>query len=105
MSDITLQVIDLNGDERTVTAATGDVLMHVLRDTISVEIGICGGEMACGTCMVQLPPDWLQAMPAADGDEAELLDVLGADGHARLGCQVVLDDRADGLTITLLHEE
>jgi len=105
LTDITLNVIDRNGDERSITAATGDVLMHVLRDTISVDIGVCGGEISCGTCLVGLPPDWLQAMPGAGDDEAEMLDVLGAGEHARLGCQVVLDERADGLTVTLLHEE
>jgi len=105
MTDISLTVIDRDGGEREIGAATGDVLMHVLRDNISVEIGICGGEISCGSCLVRLSPDGCQALPAATGDEAELLDVLDAGPHARLGCQVVLDERADGLTVTLLHEE
>ena len=103
MSEITLTIVDREGTERQITAAAGDVLMHVLRDNISVEIGICGGEISCGSCLVGLDPRW--AIPGAGADEAELLEVLGAGEHARLGCQVVLDDSAPRMTVTLLHED
>jgi 2Fe-2S ferredoxin len=105
LSEITLQVIDLEGAERKVTAAAGDVLMHVLRDNISVDIGICGGEISCGTCLVRLEPAWSREVPAAGDDEIDLLDVLGAGDDARLGCQVVLDGRAHRMRVTLLHED
>jgi len=103
LRDITLTVVDHEGGEREVTAAAGDVLMHVLRDNISVEIGICGGEISCGSCLVGLDPRW--AVPGAHGEEAELLAVLGAGEQARLGCQIVLDDSAHRLQVTLLHED
>jgi 2Fe-2S ferredoxin len=103
LSEIILRVIDREGDEQEVAAATGDVRMHVLRDTISVEIGICGGEISCGSCLVGLDPGW--DIPGAGGDERELLEVLGAGDNVRLGCQVVLDDRADGMQVALLHED
>jgi len=105
LSEIILTVIDAEGGEREITASTGDVLMHVLRDTISVDIGICDGSISCGTCLVRLAPDWLGQLPGAGADESDLLEVLGAGDHARLGCQVVLDDGAHGMKITLLQED
>ena len=103
MREITLTVVDRAGGEREVTATAGDVLMHVLRDHISVAIGLCGGEISCGSCLVGLDPRW--AVPGAGGEEAELIEVLGAGGHARLGCQVVLDASAHRMRVTLLHED
>lgn len=105
MSEITLIVTDRHGGTREVAAASGDVLMHILRDNISVDIGICDGSISCGTCLVSLEPDWLRDAPGPCADEEELLDVLGAGDGARLGCQVTLDDRARQLQVTLLHEE
>jgi 2Fe-2S ferredoxin len=105
LSEVTLTVIDRNGATRQVIAATGNVLMHVLRDNIDIDIGICGGEISCGTCLVRLNRDWFEHIAAAGDDERDMLDALEAQDTARLGCQIVLDETADGMQATLLHEE
>jgi ferredoxin, 2Fe-2S len=105
LSAVTLTVIDRAGATRQVIATTGKVLMHVLRDNIDVDIGICGGEMSCGTCLVRLNQDWFENLAAAGEDERDMLDALQARDTARLGCQIVLDETADGMQATLLHEE
>ena len=81
------------------------VLMHVLRDNVDDNVGICGGSISCGTCMVQLNPEWYAALPPATEDERELLAAFNAPLHARLGCQLILDDAADGMQATLVYEE
>ena len=105
MSEVKLTVIDRGGETHRVSTETGEVLMHVLRDNIDLEIGICGGEISCGTCLVQLNSEYTQRIAAAGEDEAEMLDALGADSNARLACQIVLDNAADGLRATILQED
>lgn len=105
MSEVTLTVIDRAGATRQVKAFTGDVLMHVLRDNIDNDVGICGGEMSCGTCLVKLSQQWFEEMTAASDDEQEMLEALAAPEHARLGCQLLLNEAVDGMQLTLLHED
>ncbi len=104
MSALTLTIIDHAGAEHIVAAQPGDNLMHVLRDDVSTDVGICGGELSCGTCLVRLQGEWPGAATVSE-DEADLLDALGAEDGARLGCQLTLDDTVDGLAVTLLQEE
>jgi 2Fe-2S ferredoxin len=104
MTALTLKIIDHAGAEHSVQARAGDNLMHVLRDDVSTDVGICGGELSCGTCLVKLHDPWPGAAPVSE-DEADLLDALGAQDGARLGCQLTLDDTVDGLAVTLLQEE
>lgn len=105
MSEIQLTVIDRAGDTRQVVSATGEVLMHILRDNIDIDVGICGGEISCGTCLVRLNPEWSISIATAGEDELEMLEALGAGDNARLGCQIKLDASSDGMQATLLHEE
>ncbi len=105
MSEITLNVTDTDGAGHTLTAQPGDVLMHVLRDNISLDIGVCGGEISCGTCMVRLDPDWSQSLAGPGDDEAEMLEALDAPGGARLGCQVIVGDNLQRGAVALLHED
>lgn len=105
MSEVKLTVIDRGGETRQVSAGTGENLMHVLRDNVDLEIGVCGGEISCGTCLVQLDSDYAEQIAAASEDEAEMLDALGAGGNCRLACQIVLNDKADGLQATILYED
>jgi 2Fe-2S ferredoxin len=105
VSEVKLTVIDRGGETHRLSAHTGEVLMHVLRDNVDLEIGICGGEISCGTCLVQLDSDFAERIAAASEDEAEMLDALGAVGNCRLACQIVLNDTADGLQATILYED
>lgn len=105
MADVNLSIVDRDGATRQVTAASGAVLMEVLRDTVDLTIGTCGGVISCGTCLVRLCPEWLAILPAPGGDEAEMLDALEAGPGARLSCQLVLDDAAQGMVATIAPAE
>jgi ferredoxin len=105
LSEVKLTVVDRAGGTHHLICEAGNVLMHVLRDNIDVDIGICGGEISCGTCLVKLNREWFASIAAASEGEQEMLDALDATDHARLGCQLVLDEKADGMQATLLHEE
>jgi len=104
LPDVKLTITDRDGVTRTLAAATGDVLMHTLRDHVDLTLGTCGGVISCGTCLVRLSPDWIAAIPGADEDEAEMLEALGAEDGSRLSCQLVLDAAADGQQATIAPE-
>ena len=101
MTAVNLTITDREGQTRTVSATAGDSLMQVLREKIDLTIGTCGGAISCGTCLVSLSPEWLSALPAPDGDEADMLEALSAEDDCRLSCQLILDAAADGQQATL----
>lgn len=105
MSEVKLKIVDREGETHQLNAAAGENLMHVLRDNVDLAIGTCGGEISCGTCLVQLSPEDAGRLSPAGEDEVEMIEALGAPNHARLACQVVLDNKADGLQATILYEE
>ncbi len=97
MVEVKLTIIDRAGEARQVTAGTGDVLMEVLRESVDITIGTCGGQISCGTCLVRLSPEWAARLPAVGDDEADMLEALDAEGYSRLSCQLVLDETANGM--------
>lgn len=105
MSELKLTVIDRDGENHQVATETGELLMHVLRDKVDPMIGICGGEMSCGSCLVRLNAEWAERIAVAGEDETEMLEALGAEGNSRLSCQIKLDNEADNMQASLIHEE
>src|SRR3546814_5791191 len=70
-------------------------------DLIDIE-GACEGSMACATCHVVVEPEWYGKLVPASEDEADMLDlVFGLRQTSRLGCQVVVTEELDGLTVRL----
>ncbi len=90
------------GERRTVETENGLSLLQVSRDhDIPIE-GACEGCLACATCHVIVADDWIDKLPAADEDETDMLDLaIGRTDTSRLGCQIVVTDSLDGLTVAL----
>ena len=64
--------------------------------------GTCEAQMACSTCHVILPPEWFDKLPPAVEDEEDMLDLaFGLQQTSRLGCQIIMTEELDGLTVTL----
>ena len=64
--------------------------------------GDCGGECACGTCHVHVQPEWIGLTGTPGHRETEMLSfAAGAGDASRLACQIVMDERLDGLTVRL----
>jgi ferredoxin, 2Fe-2S len=96
-----LVVIDRAGAQQEVACASGEVLMEVLRDNVDFNIGTCGGSISCGTCRVFVSAEWQARLAPASAAEVEMLEALGDEPGARLGCQIVLADSHDGLRLTI----
>ena len=94
--------IERDGSAREVDAPLGlSVLEIAHRNKIDIE-GACEGSLACSTCHVIVDPDWYDLLKEATEDEEDMLDLaFGLTVTSRLGCQIVMTEELDGLTVRL----
>jgi ferredoxin, 2Fe-2S len=94
--------IERDGRAREVDAPLGlSVLEIAHRNKIDIE-GACEGSLACSTCHVVVDPDWYDLLKEATEDEEDMLDLaFGLTGTSRLGCQIIITEELDGLTVRL----
>ncbi|HML10848.1 MAG TPA: ferredoxin family 2Fe-2S iron-sulfur cluster binding protein [Stellaceae bacterium] len=94
--------IERDGTHREVDAPLGlSVLEIAHRNKIDIE-GACEGSLACSTCHVIVDPDWYDLLKEASEDEEDMLDLaFGLTQTSRLGCQIIMTEELDGLTVRL----
>jgi 2Fe-2S ferredoxin len=94
--------IDPSGIRRSVDADAGDTVMTAaVRNGVPGIVGECGGHISCATCHVWLRPEYVDLSGEIGNMEEDLLDLGVAERRqtSRLGCQVVITDELDGLTV------
>ncbi len=94
--------IDADGSPKEVDAPVGHSLLQIAWDNgIDIE-GACEGAMACSTCHVIVDPAWFDRLDEPTEDEDDMLDLApGLKATSRLGCQVLITDKLDGLVVHL----
>ena len=94
--------INRDGSRREVEAPIGlSVLEIAHRNDIDIE-GACEGSLACSTCHVIVAPEWYELLKDATEDEEDMLDLaFGLTKTSRLGCQIIITEELDGLTVKL----
>lgn len=94
--------VDPDGTRHEVEAPEGlSVLEIAHRNDIDLE-GACEGSLACSTCHVIVDPEWYAALEEPTEDEEDMLDLaFGLAKTSRLGCQIIMTDKLDGLTVRL----
>jgi 2Fe-2S ferredoxin len=94
--------INPDGTRREVDAPVGlSVLEIAHRHGVDIE-GACEGSLACSTCHVIVDPEWYELLKEASEDEEDMLDLaFGLTQTSRLGCQIIMTEELDGLTVTL----
>jgi 2Fe-2S ferredoxin len=102
MSDIQLEVVDRKGVNHSLSAASGTVLMHVLKTAGLPIAATCSGAKSCATCHVFVREGY-QRVGEPDEDE---IDLLYESDHynesmSRLSCQIELVQELSGLQIEL----
>ena len=97
-----LVFIERDGTRREVDAPLGlSVLEIAHKHDIDIE-GACEGSLACSTCHVIVDPDWYELLKDATEDEEDMLDLaFGLTQTSRLGCQIIMTEELDGLTVSL----
>jgi len=94
--------IERDGTRREVDAPLGlSVLEIAHKNRIDIE-GACEGSLACSTCHVVIDPEWYDLLKEASDDEEDMLDLaFGLTATSRLGCQIIITEELDGLTVHL----
>jgi len=94
--------VEPDGTRHEVEAPEGlSVLEIAHRNDIDLE-GACEGSLACSTCHVIIDPEWYPALEEPTEDEEDMLDLaFGLAKTSRLGCQIIMNDKLDGLTVRL----
>jgi ferredoxin, 2Fe-2S len=94
--------IERDGTRREVDAPLGlSVLEIAHRHGVDIE-GACEGSLACSTCHVIVDPSWYGKLSKATEDEEDMLDLaFDLQETSRLGCQLIMTDALDGLTVRL----
>ena len=91
-----------NGEKVTVDAPLGLSLMEVAHKFgIDIE-GACGGCLACATCHVIVDPLWAPRLDEKRPEEEDMLDLaFNLKKTSRLGCQILVSEALDGITVAL----
>lgn len=94
--------IETDGTRREVDAPLGLSVLEVAhKHSVDIE-GACEGSLACSTCHVIVEPEWFELLPDASEDEEDMLDLaFGLSKTSRLGCQLIMTEELDGLTVRL----
>lgn len=94
--------IEKDGTRTEVEAPKGLSLMEIShKHGIDIE-GACGGCLACATCHVIVDPARYDELPEKKEEEDDMLDLaFDLKKTSRLGCQILMTDELDGLTVAL----
>jgi len=108
MSDITLKITDREGVLYEVLAPT-DMAMNLMEVVRSYElapegtIGVCGGMAMCASCQCYVKTD--HELPEMGQDEDMMLaEAFYVEDNSRLGCQIQITPKMDGLEVELAPE-
>ena len=90
------------GERQEIVAESGLSVMEIARmHDLGIE-GACEGSIACATCHVIVDGAYADRLEEPSAEEEEMLDLaVGVQPTSRLGCQIVLTDELDGLTVRL----
>lgn len=98
----TMTFIHQDGTRQEVDAPLGlSVLEIAHQNNVDLE-GACEGSLACSTCHVIVDASWYGKLADATEDEEDMLDLaFGLTHTSRLGCQLIMAEELDGLTVSL----
>ncbi len=91
-----------DGTRKEVDAPLGlSVLEIAHRHDVDIE-GACEGSLACSTCHVIVDASWFGKLASPTEDEEDMLDLaFDLQETSRLGCQLIMTEKLDGLVVKL----
>src|SRR5207244_13563763 len=94
--------VERDGTRREIHAPLGLSLLEIAHENdIDIE-GACEGSLACSTCHVIIDAEWYELLKEPTEDEEDMLDLaFGLTRTSRLGCQIIITEELDGLTVSL----
>ena len=94
--------IEPDGKEKVVEAEHGLSLLEVAHNNgIDLE-GACEGSLACSTCHIVVEKSFFDSLPEPSEEEEDMLDLaFGLTHTSRLGCQIIVDEKLDGMKVKI----
>jgi 2Fe-2S ferredoxin len=94
-----------DGKREELDVQAGQTILQIAWDNdIDIE-GACEGCMACSTCHVIVDAAHFDLLEPPSIDEEDMLDLAwGLRPTSRLGCQIVITEKLDGIELTLPRE-
>lgn len=98
-----MKIVLVGGDgyEQELDAVEGWRVMEIIRDHGFPIIAECGGACACGTCQVEVDPQWTAKLHEPREDEIDMLDRNYAGEWSRLSCQLIFTPELNGLRLRI----
>jgi 2Fe-2S ferredoxin len=91
-----------DGSKKEVEAPIGSTLLQIAHMHKMDLEGACDHSLACATCHVVIEPQWFDVLPEPSTDELDMLDLApNLAKTSRLGCQIVMREEYDGITLRL----
>jgi 2Fe-2S ferredoxin len=106
MTDVNITIIDREGVEHKVLAPT-DMNMNLMEICKAYDLpvqAVCGGMAMCATCQCYILSDHDLGERNED-EQAMLWEAHSVKETSRLGCQVPITEKLNGLIIELAPEE
>ena len=106
MKNIKIVLIDRQGVSHSLEAPT-DMNMNLMELCKSYEFpvqGICGGMAMCASCQIYVHYKNM-IHDKSDDEDAMLSEAFFVKENSRLGCQIQITDKLDGLVFELAPEE
>ena len=103
--DIKITVIDREGITHQLDAPT-DMAMNLMEVCKAYELpveGTCGGMAMCASCQCYVLSDHPLEEKSED-EEAMLSEAFQVKENSRLGCQIAMDNKLEGLKVELAPE-
>lgn len=109
IEDILIKITDREGVVHEVQAPT-DMNLNIMELVRMYElapegtIGICGGMAMCASCQCYVL-NHIEISEKGDDEEAMLSEAFNVKPNSRLGCQIHITEKLEGLEIELAPEE
>ncbi len=105
MSETVKVIFIEKGEKKEFSVPAGTTVLQAARDNnIDLE-GACEGSLACSTCHVIVDKPFYDKLSEPTEDEEDMLDLaFGLTPTSRLGCQIILTQELDGLTLIVPDE-
>ena len=103
--DIKITVVDREGQAHKLAAPT-DMAMNLMEVCKAYELpveGTCGGMAMCASCQCYVLSDH-QLQERTPDEEAMLSEAFHVQENSRLGCQIPMEEKLEGLKVELAPE-
>jgi 2Fe-2S ferredoxin len=102
MSKVTY--IEHNGKQHQFDLPLGATIMEgAVQNGVKGIVAECGGSCMCATCHCYIDDAFLHLLPEMEEEEAEMLEGANAPRlpNSRLGCQVRVSKKLDGIIVRI----